>query len=37
MATLIDKLFSGSQADAIRSLWEDKNSRLFIEQEIGKK
>ena len=36
MSSLIDKLFSESQADAIRQLWEDRNSRLFIEREIGK-
>jgi len=36
MSALIDKLFTKSQADAIRQLWEDKSSRLFIEQEIGK-
>ena len=36
MSALIDKLFTKPQADAIRHLWEDKNSRLLIEQEIGK-
>jgi len=36
MSALIDKLFSESQADAIRQLWEDKSSRLLIQQEIGK-
>lgn len=36
MSALIDKLFTKAQADAIRNLWEDKNSRLLIEQEIGK-
>ena len=37
MAALIDSLFSKNQADAIRKLWEDQNSRLLLEQEIGKK
>ena len=36
MPALIDKLFSESQAVAIRKLWEDKGSRLLIEKEIGK-
>lgn len=36
MDALIDSLFSTSQSNAIRTLWEDENSRLFIEQEIGK-
>lgn len=36
MPALLDKLFSRSQADAIRILWKDKNSRLLIQREIGK-
>ena len=36
MGPLIDSLFSESQSNAIRSLWEDKNSRLLLEKEIGK-
>lgn len=36
MAALIDKLFPEAEANAIRKLWEDKNSRLLIQQEIGK-
>lgn len=37
MAAFIDKLFIKSQADAIRTLWEDTSSRSLIQQEIGKK
>lgn len=37
MGTLIDQLFPQDQADAIRKLWEDKSSRLSLEQEIGKR
>lgn len=36
MRALIDKLFSKDPADAIRKLWEDENSRLLIQKEIGK-
>ena len=36
MASLIDKLFPESKANAIRELWEDKSSRLLLQQEIGK-
>jgi len=36
MTPLIDNLFSKSQADAIRTLWEDNNSRFLLEREIGK-
>ena len=36
MEALIDSLFSKPQADAIRKLWVDKDSRLLIEKEIGK-
>ena len=36
MPPLIDQVFSQSQADAIRSLWEDKNVRLLLQKEIGK-
>lgn len=37
MSALINKLFSQSQSDAIRSLWEDKDSRFLTEKEIAKK
>lgn len=37
MGALIDKLFPQDQADAIRTLWEDKSSQLLLEQEIGKR
>ena len=37
MPSLIEKLFTKSQAEAIQQLWEDKKSRLLLEQEIGKK
>ena len=37
MDALIDKLFLQSQANAIRKLWEDVDSRLLIQKEIGKK
>jgi len=37
MSPLIDKLFSKSQSDAIRILWEDTNSRLLLEKQIGQK
>ena len=36
METLIDQLFIKSQADAIRTLWEDTSSRALIRKEIGK-
>ncbi|MEI7942751.1 MAG: hypothetical protein WCH76_06250 [Candidatus Riflemargulisbacteria bacterium] len=37
MPSIIEKLFTKSQAEAIQQLWEDKRSRLLLEQEIGKK
>ena len=36
MTALIDSLFNKSQSDAIRKLWEDKDSRRLIQKEIGK-
>lgn len=36
MAALIDRLFVKSQADAIRTLWEDTSSRSLIKKEIAK-
>lgn len=36
MDSLIDNLFSESQANAIRTLWEDTSSRKLIQKEIGK-
>ena len=36
MAALIDRLFIKSQADAIRTLWEDTSSRSLIKREIAK-
>ena len=36
MINLINRLFSGSQIESIIKLWQDKNSRLLIEKEIGK-
>ena len=37
MTPLVDKLFSKSDADAIRKLWQDNSSRLLLMQEVGKK
>ena len=36
MSALVDKLFDKKQADAIRKLWKDRNSRFLIQKEIGK-
>jgi len=36
MAPLIDKLFSKNKAKNIKRLWEDQNSRLLLQKEIGK-
>jgi hypothetical protein len=37
MSTLIDRVFSKSDADAIKKLWQDNSSRLLLMQEVGKK
>jgi len=37
MEAFIDKLFPGSQANAIRALWYDFSSRCLLEKTIGKK
>ena len=37
MGSLIDKLFSEAQVQAIEKLWGDESTRLIIQQEIGKK
>ena len=37
MGSIIDNLFNDSQIDAIQKLWVDKNNRLIIQQEIGKR
>lgn len=36
MSALIDRLFIKKDADAIRTLWEDRSTHLLLEQEIGK-
>jgi len=36
MATLINQLFSKSQADAIQKLWEDNSLQPLLKKEIGK-
>lgn len=35
MSALIEKLFTEEQVGGIRKLWDDKNCRLLIEQQIG--
>jgi len=37
MGALIEKLFTQSQSEAIKKLWEDKSSRLLIQKEVGKR
>lgn len=36
MIGLVNSLFSSTQIESIIKLWQDKNSRLLIEKEIGK-
>jgi hypothetical protein len=36
MASLIDSLFNHSESDAIKKLWNDKNTNELIKKEIGK-
>lgn len=36
MVALIDKIFRPSQAEAIRKLWEDKDSKALLKREIAK-
>lgn len=37
MENLVNKLFTPSEAQAINSLWRDKELRLLIKQQIGRK